>query len=181
MHGSLDYNLSKSSYRNAVTTLICTVVLHSYLIYSWPYAYIAMPLDRDFSIIRGVANKALISTTKRVIDLKHERGLAYGGAYQPFIKLDFYKKIQGFPKSGHKFPTLYLKLWWPRRAIHLCKFSELHFVNLQIFNFALLQTCILSIRHFCKLAAYQFASNSKGCTVRSSENYDVYAQEMNII
>ena len=35
--------------------------------------------------------------------------------------------------------------------------SKLHFVNLQFFNFVLLQTCSLSIRHFCKLAVYQFA------------------------
>ena len=38
--------------------------------------------------------------------------------------------------------------------------------------------------HFCKLDIYQFAypypqyPNSKRCTVRSSENCDVYAQEI---
>ena len=70
-------------------------------------------------------------------------------------------------------PSGITNLRWPRRAIHLCSFSKLHFVNLHFFNFALLQTCNLSITHFCKLAVYQFAyphpqyPNSKRRTVRS--------------
>ena len=44
-----------------------------------PYACIATPLDSNFSIIGGVARsqtKRCISTTKRAIGLRLERGLA---------------------------------------------------------------------------------------------------------
>ena len=57
------------------------------------------------------------------------------------------------------------------------QFFKVTFVNLQFFNVnytfanmhfinqALLQTCSLSIRHFCKLAVYQFAFSTPTCSI----------------
>ena len=71
-------------------------------------------------------------------------------------------------QKGH--PSLpFFKVTFCKLAV----FQFYTFANMQFINQACLQICCLSI-------CIQYP-NSKGHTVKSSENHDVYAQEMHII